>query len=148
MFLSFLQSLLRSSRLGEGVAWNRLSIAAGESLVVEGEVGRSLFVVEGGRFAVLGRAQLQDQSTVEVCLAELTAEDVFGESSLIGDYASIATVRALAAARVIEINGAMLMVYLDDHPEQGYLFFKYLLAVELERLARSHARTIRSASLP
>jgi CRP/FNR family transcriptional regulator, cyclic AMP receptor protein len=138
MFVQFVQQLLTTPRLREGVAWVRRRVAAGEILTSEGVQGCSLFVVERGLLSVTGRVQLADHTTNEVTMAKLTEGNVFGESSLIGDYPSIATVRALTDSDVIEINGAMLSVYLDDNPHEGYLFFKYLLAVALDNLAKAN----------
>lgn len=138
MFLEFVQDLLRSPRLNDGTVWVRRTFVAGENLTTEGRLGRSLFIVEQGGLAVLGRAQIPNQSALDVTVAELSVGDVFGESALIGNYESIATVRALTDGSVLEINGAALMIYLDDHPNQGYLFFKYLLALELDRMASTN----------
>jgi CRP/FNR family transcriptional regulator, cyclic AMP receptor protein len=147
MFLQFVQDLLRSPRLCEGSAWVRRQFTAGESLTTEGRLGQSLFIVERGRLAVLGRAERSNQSALEITIAELSAGDVFGESSLIGGYESIATVRALTDGGVLQINGAMLMIYLDDHPDQGYLFFKYLLALELDNMAKTNRGVVDLSSL-
>ena len=138
MFIDFVQSLLSSPRLREGVAWTRRGFNPADTLIAEGSRGESLFIVEEGRLAVLGWAQVQSQPGMEILLSELTIGDVFGESSLIDECPSLATVRALTPGSVLEINGAMLTVYLDDHPQQGYLFFKQLLAAELSNLARAN----------
>jgi len=145
MFLQFIQHLLTSPRLCEGVAWRCHRFAAGEILTTQGVTGRSLYVIESGRLVVLVRARLPGQGEGEIAVAELTEGNVFGESSLIGDYPSIATVRALEDGDVIEINGTMLCVYFDDNPHQGYLFFKYLLALSLENLAKANRGVIEPA---
>ncbi|HYN78622.1 MAG TPA: cyclic nucleotide-binding domain-containing protein [Lamprocystis sp. (in: g-proteobacteria)] len=137
MFIEFIKKFLTHPRLAEGSAWVRRSFSTGDILLTEGAVGQSLFVVEKGRLSVLGRVQHPDQPSVEVTLMELITGHVFGESSLIDAYPSIATVRAVTDGSVIEINGATLSVYLDDNPEQGYLFFKYLLAESLDNLAKT-----------
>ena len=129
-------------RLAEGAAWASRQFLAGDTLLIEGALGHSLFVVEQGRLAVLGRVQPPDQSSVEVTLMELGAGHVFGESSLIDAYPSIATVQALTDGSVIEINGATLSVFLDDNPEQGYLFFKYLLIEALDKLAKTSSAVV------
>ena len=147
MFVQFVQRLLSDHRLSEGAVWARRRFLAGDTLTAEGALGRSLFIIETGRLAVLGWAQLPGRPSIEVTLAELTAGNVFGESSLIGDYESIATVRALTDGSAIEINGAMLSVYLDDNPHQGYLFFKYLLAMALDNLAKSNRGVVELAAL-
>ena len=139
MFIEFVNKFLTHPRLAEGAAWVRRQFAAGDILLAEGALGQSLFVVEQGRLAVLGRAQAQGpgQPSVEVTVMELGVGNVFGESSLIETYPSIATVQALTDGRLIEINGATLSVFLDDHPDLGYLFFKYLLAEALHNLAKT-----------
>lgn len=147
MFLGLIDDLLRQPRLAEGVAWVRREFVPGDTLTTEGTSGQSLFVIRRGRVAVLGRAQLPGQPSVEVTVAELTEGNVFGESSLIDAYRSIATVRALTEGCAIEINGAMLAVYLDDRPQVGYLFFKYLLAVALDNLARTNQGVVELATI-
>ena len=116
----------------------RRSFSAGEVLINEGTLGRHLFVIEEGELTVLGRACLADQSSVEIPVARLLPGSVFGESSLIGDYSSVATVRADSSGRLIQIKGQVLSVYLDDNPQLGYLFFKYLFEMELDNLARTN----------
>jgi len=147
MFLEFVQSLLCSPRLCEGSAWVRRRFTVGECLTTEGRLGQSLFIVDHGRLAVLGRVELPDQSTLEITIAELSVGDVFGEAALIGGYESIATVRALTDGDVLQIDGAMLMIYLDDHPDQGYLFFKYLLALELDNMASTNRGMVNLSAL-
>ncbi len=138
MILRLIEELLRQPRLAEGVAWVRREFVPGELLTAQGTRGQSLFAIQRGRLAVLGRVQLPDRSSVEVTVAVLTEGSVFGESSLLAPYESIATVRALTEGSTLEINGAMLAVYLDDHPKEGYLFFKCLLDVALDNLARAN----------
>lgn len=133
MFLDLVDDLLGQPRLAEGAVWSRRRFAPGELLTTQGAQGYSLFIVQSGRLAVLGAAPGS-----EVVVAELTEGDVIGQSSLIEPYESIATVRALTEGEVIEISGVMLSVYLDDHPQQGYLFYKYLLASALDNLAKTN----------
>jgi CRP-like cAMP-binding protein len=142
MFVDFTRRLLRSPRLPEGMAWERRAYQPGEELTREGEPGRWLFVVESGRFAAIACAQLPDGRTIDLTMAELAEGDVCGESALIADYARIATVRALTPASAIAIDGPKLSVYLDDHPVEGYLFFKYLLAVSVSNLATTNRGVI------
>ena len=135
-----INNLISSSLLQEGVAWKRYQVKAGDTIIRKGDIGDSLFYLEDGQVRVLGDAELSETQHVSPGLCDLRAGAVFGDVCLYEPQERTATVTALTDARLIEINGGMLSVYLDDHPVEGYLFLRALFQAMVNRLALANDR--------
>ena len=86
--------------------------AAGERVVRQGARGRSCYVVDQGRVAVL----LEEGGTTR-SVATLGPGDVFGEMSLLTGQDRSATVKTLTDARLIEVEAGALEEALRLAPE-------------------------------
>jgi CRP-like cAMP-binding protein len=115
--------------LGANGATQRL--AAGQVLVREGEPIHSLFVVLDGELAVkAGTAQV----------ATLYAGEVVGEISFVDSRPPLSTVIALAAARVLEINGGVLRAKLGADLRFASNFYRALAIFLADRLRATTGR--------
>ncbi len=52
----------------------------------------------------------------------------------------MATVMALTEVELLEVDGQRLSIYLDDHPVDGYLFYKALFELISNRLDIANQR--------
>lgn len=129
-----------NTQFQEGVAWKRRQVSAGEVILRQGEMGDTLFFVEEGVVRVLGNAELGEKQRISPGLCDLGAGAVFGDVCLYEPQERTASVVALSDVRLIEINGSMLSVHLDDHPVEGYLFLKALFQTMVKRLALANDR--------
>jgi CRP-like cAMP-binding protein len=85
-----------------------VTLAPGEVLLAEGELGDSLYVIVRGQVAV-------EQGGRRV--AELGAGECVGELAALDWEPRSATVRALAPAELVRLERDDLMDQLGDHPE-------------------------------
>lgn len=133
-------NLVSNSVLKEGVAWKRYRVKMGETIVRKGEIGDSLFFLEEGVVRVLGDAELSENQHISPGLCDLNAGAVFGDVCLYEPQQRTATVTAITDVQLIEINGGILSVFLDDHPVEGYLFLRALFQAMVNRLALANDR--------
>lgn len=132
--------ILKNPLFPEGSAWCRRRFKAGEMIVQKGEIGKTLFFVEEGDVRVLGDAELEGNRKISPGLCDLQTGAIFGDVCLYGSHQRSASVMALGDVCVLEIDSAMLSVYLDEHPEQGYPFLKALFQIMSKRLALANDR--------
>jgi len=131
---NILEDILESPQMSEGVAWKRKNYGMNDIVVKAGELGDSLFFIEHGELRVTGRVSLGKHKHIQPGIGELKAGMLFGESCLHVSLPRIATVTAITDARLLEINGERLSIYLDANPINGYLFYKYLFEIVISRL--------------
>jgi len=106
----------------------------GERLVREGEGGRSLYVVARGQVQV-GKTGV-DVGTTQVTLATLGEGKYFGEMSLLTGAPRTATVSAIGAVEVFELDRDALAPILHDDPALADTLSRILA----ERVAATVAR--------
>lgn len=80
-----------------------VDVAAGERIVRQGAPGRSCFVVDTGRVAVI-----VEEGSSRRTVATLGPGELFGEMSLLTGQDRSATVRASSDARLVEVEAAAL----------------------------------------
>ncbi|MDD5578046.1 MAG: cyclic nucleotide-binding domain-containing protein [Methylobacter sp.] len=129
-----IEDMLIDPEFPEGIAWNRRRFHANEVIVKEGEVGKSLFLIEEGLLRVTIHVELKEQRNVKPGIRDLEKGDIFGEVCLYKSQVRNASVNAVTAGCLLEIDGERLGIYLDAHPVQGYLFYKGLFEILVERV--------------
>lgn len=83
-----------------------------EVIIKQGEMGNSMYVVQGGRVEVL-----QDSDKAgEQHLAFLDSGDFFGEMAVFEKEMRSATVRAAGEARVLKVDKKALLTRLREDP--------------------------------
>lgn len=84
----------------------------GEEVVLQGNAGNSMFVVQGGRVEVVQHSTRGKEQH----LAYLEAGDFFGEMSVFEDEVRSATVRAAGEARILRIDRKTLLRRIREDP--------------------------------
>lgn len=125
--------------LRSGIA-ERREYDNGETILVEGSIGRSLFLIEHGRVRVLERVELEDRRRIQPGLCDLGPGEVFGELSLFEPAPRSATVMAVEPCRLLEFDTEALTAFFDQRPEKGYLVLKDLFSVLTDRLRQADRR--------
>lgn len=87
----------------------------GEVIILQGEVGNCMYVVQEGQVEVL----LQDGDK-EVHLHKLTAGEFFGEMAVFDRDVRSATVRALGDARVLTVDKKNFMRRVHEDPSLAF----------------------------
>ncbi len=88
-------------------ALERLEVAAGENVIVQGDVGNNFYVIADGEIEVI-----RDGSAV----ATLARGDGFGEVALLHGVARTATCRALGAATLYALEASDFLIAVTGHP--------------------------------
>jgi CRP-like cAMP-binding protein len=83
----------------------------GETIVLQGEVGDCMYVVQTGQVEVV-----QDTDGGEQRLAVLEIGDFFGEMAVFEREVRSATVRALGEARVLKVDKRTLLRRIKEDP--------------------------------
>lgn len=137
---NILKEIIEDPQFVEGVAWTHRYFNANDVIVKQGELGNTLFMVEGGVLRVTGHVELGEHKNIQPGLCDLEKGSIFGETCLYESSRRIATIIAVTDASVIEVNGARLSAFLDANPVLGYLFYKKIFEVFVTRLNKANQR--------
>ncbi|MGZ8186299.1 MAG: cyclic nucleotide-binding domain-containing protein [Methylobacter sp.] len=129
-----IEEMLIDPEFPEGMAWNRRRFHANEIIVKEGEIGKTLFMIEEGRLRVSIQVELDKQRNIQPGIRDMGKGDIFGEVCLYKSQVRNASVTAVTEGSLLEIDGERFGIYLDAHPIQGYLFYKSLFEILIERV--------------
>jgi CRP-like cAMP-binding protein len=140
MTSTVIPELLASPDFRRAVDWRRRPFAAGEVIVQEGQLDRSLFLIEEGSADVVCDVWLEDDKHIRPGIWVLGPGDLFGELVLFDQRPRAASVVARTPGRVVAIDAESLRAFLDGHPELGYRLLKELFALLTERLRRANQR--------
>ena len=135
-----LLAITRDPEFAEGRHWRWRSFEPDEVIVQEGDLTRRMYLIEEGLLRVMGQVALDDERKIKPGLADLGPGNLFGEMTLFEERPRTATVTALEAARLLEIDCEALSDYLDTHPETGYALLKALFHVLMQRLSKANER--------
>ncbi len=118
---------LEESNIRELVSFLKLKgYDAGECIIKKGDTGRNLFIIVSGKVEVLG-----DE---DISIAYLGKGEIFGEMSLLSGDNVGATIRVVAPARVLYLNGDDFRRVLQKYPQLQM----YLACLLARRLARTN----------
>src|SRR5918997_3045005 len=88
-----------------------VTVAAGEALIREGDVGDSMYAILDGEFEVI-----QGSGQQELILGRRGSGEVIGEMALVQRAPRNATVRALRESRLLKISQLTFQILLDCGP--------------------------------
>jgi CRP-like cAMP-binding protein len=104
---------------------------AGESVIVQGDLGDCMYVILDGRAEVI-----RTEGETQLVLARLSKGDVFGEMSVIKRSKRSATVKATTALRVLTVDNKTFLRRVQEDPSIAL----NLLRVMSERIERLDAK--------
>lgn len=113
---------------------NQINYKPGEIIIEEGTFGDSAYILKGGSVEVRKKTEKGD-----LTLAELQAEDIFGELGLIEDKPRSASIVAKTDVRVDEITREDFYALLDDKAS----FVIPILRAFFERLRQTNDLVVR-----
>lgn len=137
---NIINDIIKDPKFVKGIAWNRWEFYANETIVKEGDVGKSLFFIESGQLRVSVHVELEERRNINTGLGDLGKGDLFGDTCLHKSSIRTASVIAVTDGCLLEINGEKLGWYLDENPKKGYLFYKKLFEILFERLTNGNRR--------
>jgi putative peptide zinc metalloprotease protein len=120
----------------------RRSVAAGETIVRQGDVGDAGYLVRSTRVEVV----VSDEEGRERALAILGPGALFGEAALLTAAPRNATVRALEAGEVLVLHRRDLLATMDTAREIGAQMFSLLRLRERPRQAAGVLKQVRTTA--
>ncbi len=126
---------------GGGVQLTRpfvLEFTSGDWIFEEGDLGTEMYIVQSGKVEVVQRIRGEEKR-----LAVLEKGDFFGEMAILEGLPRGASVRALEAVRVVEVNGSTFGQMLVDNPEIAVRMMR-----KLSRRLRNADELLRGMSDP
>jgi len=109
---------------------------AGEKAVVQGEYGKSMYLLLEGQADVIGRDEKTGQ---EITFAKLNPGDIFGEIALVEPGPRSADVRAVEPVKYLEIDWEGLKRIQNVYPRIGGKLFLNLSRILGQRLVHTNA---------
>lgn len=137
---NLIKEIINDPQFIKGIAWDRRNFNANETIVKEGDVGKSLFFIESGQLRVSVDVELDERRNVQPGIGDLSKGDLFGDTCLHESNVRTASVIAITDGSLLEINGERLGAYLDAHPNKGYAFYKQLFEILFKRLTNGNRR--------
>jgi CRP-like cAMP-binding protein len=137
---NLIKEIINDPTFIRGIAWERWNFCANETIVKEGDVGKSLFLIESGQLRVSVHVELEERRNVKTGVGDLGKGDLFGDTCLHESSVRTASVIAVTDGSLLEINGERLGAYLDSHHSKGYLFYKKLFEILFKRLNSGNRR--------
>ncbi|ESQ16501.1 MAG: cyclic nucleotide-binding domain-containing protein [Thiohalocapsa sp. PB-PSB1] len=138
--MSTANDILTNPELVElGIAAQR-HYEAGEPIIVKGADDRHVYLILSGLARVSERIKIDGAKHIQPGICDLGEGAIVGELSLYEAGPRSASVIAIEPCDVLVFDAVLLSEYLDNHPEQGYLFLKGLFAVLNARLRHADRR--------
>lgn len=135
-----INNIIADPLFAEGDAWKLRLFQENEVILHEGELGKSIYIVQEGKLRVSVSVALEERRKVRPGICDLAVGDIFGEVSLYEAGIRNASVTAVTDGSILEIDGVHLSDYLDAHSTVGYLFYKGLFEILIKRLALENHR--------
>jgi CRP-like cAMP-binding protein len=137
--LSAHEVLTNAELVNLGIAECR-DYSAGETIIVEGEQDRRVFLLEEGVARVTERVEIEGAKHIQPGLCDLAAGEIFGELGLFEPGPRSASVIAIEPCRVRVFDAERLSAHFETHPAQGYAVLKGLFSVLNQRLRKADKR--------
>jgi CRP/FNR family cyclic AMP-dependent transcriptional regulator len=139
ILLSSIENIINDPSFPEDIAWKHRQFHANEIIAHKGDIGKSFFLIEEGMLRITIHVEVEERRNIQAGVSDLEKGDFFGEISLFEPRERSNSVTAITDGRLIEIDGEILGVYLDNHPIQGYFFFKQIFNTLIIRMtSESH----------
>ncbi len=129
------QSLSSTALYAMAAATHRRTYRRGESLYYEGDPGLGLYVVESGRVRLFSDADRGPPRD----LCEVSAPDMFGVVSLLGDFRRLETAETITEARVLGFFRPDLKNVMRRSPKAG----SEIVMALARRVASQHVEMFR-----
>jgi CRP/FNR family cyclic AMP-dependent transcriptional regulator len=137
---NLIREIVNDPKFIQGVAWKRWRFRANEIIVKEGDIAKTLFLIEDGELRVSVHVELEERRNMTTGVGDLKKGDVFGDTCLHESSVRTASVIATTDGCLLEINGEKLNEYLDAHPIKGYAFYRMLFEILFKRLNNGNRR--------
>ncbi|MFZ9610998.1 MAG: cyclic nucleotide-binding domain-containing protein [Methylococcales bacterium] len=131
---STINEIIKDPNFREGTAWIRRQFISNEIIIRQGDISKSFFLIEEGVLRESIHVDIEERRNIQAGISDLIKGDFFGEISLFDSSERINSITAVTNGSLIEINGKTLCEYLDNHQNQGYLFFKQIVKTVIIRM--------------
>ncbi len=133
--LPVFRALNRTERQILAEITDHIELAAGQTMIKEGEPTPSLWIIESGRVAVSKNTDHAEEN-----LTTLSEGAVLGELSLLDGQPASATVKATQPTEALKIERERLMDLRENHAPTYYKIIREVVRVMVERVRAMNAR--------
>ena len=127
----------------------RVRFPAGKTILQEGEIGQTMYMVEEGEVEISKRLVmtpgLEERKNRDKILTKLSVQDhaVFGEVALFEEGKRTATVTAVTECVLLEIAKADFLKLAEENPRLGYRVTHNITRMLCARLRKADEDTIK-----
>ena len=135
-----LKKLLDEPEFREGEYWRRSHYDPEQLIIVEGEMGKEIYVIINGKVSVCTDVKLSENRRIISGLCELFDGEEFAHSCFFDDEPHCATVKAVSACELAVVDVHKLKEYLGSHPEIGFSLLYHWIKIMLPRIRQGNKR--------
>ncbi|MGR8940952.1 MAG: cyclic nucleotide-binding domain-containing protein [Gammaproteobacteria bacterium] len=135
-----LKSLLEHPEFLEEEFWHRKYFDANQLVIIEGEMGNSMYVILEGKVSVCTNVHISEHRQMLSGLCELFEGHEFAHSCFFNDEPHSATIKTITPCQMAVIDAAKLKNFLDQNPEIGFQLLFHWMKNLLPRLRQSNKR--------
>ncbi|MDH5360199.1 MAG: cyclic nucleotide-binding domain-containing protein [Gammaproteobacteria bacterium] len=129
-----IETLLEQDDFLQGRDWHRRSYTAGSVIFNMGDESNNVYLILKGQVQATGSAQTSDGKELKPSFKTFYEGEIFGEMVLFDQLPRSAMVSTVLDTEVAEIDGAALLEFMEQHPEQGYRILSYIVSSLVSRL--------------
>jgi CRP-like cAMP-binding protein len=135
-----LKKLLDDPKFVESVPFSVEKFKANDIILEEDDEGRDFYLITQGEVQV--KTYLEGKVEGKTSgLTKLGPDDLFGELSLFDGEPRSAQVTALTDCELIRFHGLSMILYLDNHPEEGYFVLRDMFTRLVFHMRQNTVRT-------
>ncbi len=133
-------SLLEDEEVKNIVKWKARNYQKGDVIIEQDSPGSELFLICKGSVNILASMHITEDRQEEKVIGTLETEDCFGEMALFSEDLRSATISAAEECEIAIIDGTLLLTYMDEHPEKGYIILRGLFKTLVDRMRNNNDR--------
>lgn len=132
--IDVLLRLLDDPAFKEKVKFSSRQFKTNDKILEQGQPHGCVYLIKSGKVRVVVHAEIKDSSPMRPGIADLGANDVFGEFGLFDNMPASAEVIAVDDCELIEIDIPSLKIFLDSNPTMAYQFLVAMINTLVSRL--------------
>lgn len=135
-----LKKLLDHPEFNEGEFWSRSHYKPEQLVIVEGEIGKEIYVIINGKVSVCTDVKISDNRHILSGICELFDGEEFAHSCFFDDEPHSATIKTISECELAVIDANQLKAFLAHHPEIGFSLLYHWAKLMLPMIRQGNKR--------
>ena len=135
-----LKKLLDHPEFSEGEFWCRNHYNPEQLVIVEGDIGKEIYVIISGKVSVCTNVIISENRRILSGLCELFDGEEFAHSCFFDNEPHCATVKTVSACELAVIDANKLKAFLHSHPDIGFSLLYHWVSLMLPRIRQGNKR--------